>query len=147
MLYYLTSFTIFRQDSWKTSCVWLQNELWGSFQIMRQFGGSNPTHFKRGKFSVARILDTQILETFYNHDSFWPRHGSFMYANPWIPVHNGCRDEAFLWLRTVKNCAYSLKNQSKVLQSYCLGTCLRSTIHSWYNMKYWRNWWHQCYRS
>ena len=22
-------------------------------------------------------------------------------------------------------------------------TCLRSTIHSWYNMKYWRNWWHK----
>ena len=21
-------------------------------------------------------------------------------------------------------------------------TCLRSTIHSWYNMTYWRNWWH-----
>ena len=22
-------------------------------------------------------------------------------------------------------------------------TCLRSTIHSWYSMKYWRNWWHR----
>ena len=25
---------------------------------------------------------------------------------------------------------------------YSSETCLRSTIHSWYNMKYWRNWWH-----
>ena len=35
----------------------------------------------------------------------------------------------------------------KWIETKYLGTCLRSTTHSWYNMKYWRNWWHLCLKN
>ena len=35
---------------------------------------------------------------------------------------------------------YAAKTKHKILTDCCYQNC--QIIHSWYNMKYWRNWWH-----